>query len=322
MEKNFFATAKRVITMECDAISKLSQQLTEDFTIACEAILACEGRVVVLGMGKSGHIAAKIAATLASTGTPAFYVHPADVSHGDVGMITAKDVVLAISNSGETAEILTLLPVLKDLNVKLIAICGHIQSTLARQANALLNTAIEKEACPLNLAPTTSTSAALVMGDALAIAILEARGFTKEDFARSHPNGSLGRRLLMRVRDIMRTGDRIPQIHHGAMVSDALLEMTQKLLGMTAVIDNENHLIGIFTDGDLRRTLNHGYTIHETSLHQVMTTECKTITSDILAAEALDIMENFKITALLVVNDAGKLIGALNIHDLMQAGLK
>ena len=246
MEKNFFATAKRVITMECDAISKLSQQLTEDFTIACEAILACEGRVVVLGMGKSGHIAAKIAATLASTGTPAFYVHPADASHGDVGMITAKDVVLAISNSGETAEILTLLPVLKDLNVKLIAICGHIQSTLARQANALLNTAIEKEACPLNLAPTTSTSAALVMGDALAIAILEARGFTKEDFARSHPNGSLGRRLLMRVRDIMRTGDRIPQIHHGAMVSDALLEMTQKLLGMTAVIDNENHLIGIF----------------------------------------------------------------------------
>jgi arabinose-5-phosphate isomerase len=322
MEKNFFATAKRVIMMECEAISKLSQHLTADFTTACEAILACQGRVVVLGMGKSGHIAAKIAATLASTGTPAFYVHPADASHGDVGMITANDVVLAISNSGETAEILTLLPVLKDLNVKLIAICGHAQSTLARQASALLNTAIEKEACPLNLAPTTSTSAALVLGDALAIAILEARGFTKEDFARSHPNGLLGRRLLMRVRDIMRTGDRIPQIHNSAMIGDALLEMTQKLLGMTAVIDNENHLIGIFTDGDLRRTLNHGYKIHETPLHQVMTTDCKTITSDILAAEALDIMESFKITALLVVNDAGKLIGALNIHDLMQAGLK
>jgi arabinose-5-phosphate isomerase len=248
-------------------------------------------------------------------------VHPGDASHGDLGMITPHDVVLAISNSGETNEILTLLPLLKELQVKLIAICGHDKSTLARFADALLNTHIDKEACPLGLAPTTSTTAALVMGDALAVAILEARGFTKEDFARSHPSGSLGRRLLTRVRDIMRTGDRIPRIHSSAMVSAALLEMTHKLLGMTAVIDNQGKLVGIYTDGDLRRTLNQGISIHETSLHQVMTTTYKTITADLLAAEALEIMENFKITSLLIVDEAATLVGAINIHDVMQAGL-
>ncbi|MCD6045410.1 MAG: KpsF/GutQ family protein [Gammaproteobacteria bacterium] len=321
MEKNFLTTAKRVIDLECQSIQKLIDYIDDDFAWACETILACQGRVVVLGMGKSGHIAAKIAATLASTGTPAFCVHPGDASHGDLGMITPHDVVLAISNSGETPEILTLLPLLKELQVKLIAICGHNKSTLARFADALLNTHIDKEACPLGLAPTTSTTAALVMGDALAVAILDARGFTKEDFARSHPSGSLGRRLLMRVRDIMRTGDKIPRIHSSAMIKDALLEMTQKLLGMTAVIDNQGKLVGIYTDGDLRRTLNQGIAIHETPLHTVMTTTYKTITADLLATEALEIMENFKITSLLVVDEAATLIGALNIHDIMQAGL-
>ncbi len=321
MEKNFRATAKRVIDLECQSIQKLADYINESFVYACETILACQGRVVVLGMGKSGHIAAKIAATLASTGTPAFCVHPGDASHGDIGMITPNDVVLAISNSGETSEILTLLPLLKELQVKLIAICGHDKSTLARFADALLNTHIDKEACPLDLAPTTSTTAALVMGDAVAVAILEARGFTKEDFARSHPSGSLGRRLLTRVRDIMRTGDKVPRVHSSAMVSNALLEMTQKLLGMTAAIDNQGKLVGIYTDGDLRRTLNQGISIHETPLHQVMTTTYKTITAELLAAEALEIMENFKITSLLVVDEAATLVGAINIHDVMQAGL-
>ncbi len=321
MEKSFRTAAKRVIDLECQSIQKLVDYINEDFVRACEAILACQGRVVVLGMGKSGHIAAKIAATLASTGTPAFCVHPGDASHGDIGMITPHDVVLAISNSGETSEILTLLPLLKELQVKLIAICGHDKSTLARFADALLNTHIDKEACPLGLAPTTSTTAALVMGDALAVAILDARGFTKEDFARSHPSGSLGRRLLTRVRDIMRTGDKIPRIHSVAMISDALLEMTQKLLGMTAAIDNQGKLVGIYTDGDLRRTLNQGISIHETPLYTVMTTTYKTITAEILAAEALEIMENFKITSLLVVDEAATLVGAINIHDIMQAGL-
>lgn len=321
MGKNFHAAARSVIDLECQSIQKLVNYLDEDFERACEIILACQGRVVVLGMGKSGHIAAKIAATLASTGTPAFYVHPGDASHGDLGMITYQDVVLAISNSGETNEILTLLPLLKELKVQLIAICGHNQSTLARFAHALLNTHIDKEACPLGLAPTTSTTAALVMGDALAVAILDARGFTKEDFARSHPSGSLGRRLLTRVRDIMRTGEKIPQIHSSAMISAALLEMTQKLLGMTAAIDNEGKLVGIYTDGDLRRTLNQGISIHQTPLSEVMTKTYKTITPDMLAAEALEIMENFKITSLLVVDEAATLIGAINIHDVMQAGL-
>lgn len=321
MKKNFCAAAKKVIDLECQSIQKLSDYIDTDFVCACEFILSCQGRVVVIGMGKSGHIAAKIAATLASTGTPAFSVHPGDASHGDLGMITSQDVVLAISNSGETTEILTLLPLLKESKIKLIAICGHDKSTLARKADALLNTHIDKEACPLGLAPTTSTTAALVMGDALAVAILDARGFTKEDFARSHPSGSLGKRLLTRVSDIMRTGERIPKIHYSAMVSDALLEMTQKLLGMTAVIDDEGNLCGVYTDGDLRRTLNKGSSIHETPLHQVLTKECKTITPDLLAAEALDIMENFKITVLLVVDDTGALVGAINIHDLMQAGL-
>ncbi len=321
MEKNFCTAAKLVIDLECQAIQKLVDYIDAGFVRACEAILSCQGRVIVIGMGKSGHIAAKIAATLASTGTPAFCVHPGDASHGDLGMITQLDVVLAISNSGETSEILTLLPLLKELKVTLIALCGHDKSTLARSADILLNTHIDKEACPLGLAPTTSTTAALVMGDALAVAILDARGFTKEDFARSHPSGSLGRRLLTRVSDIMRTGDKIPRILNSAMVSHALLEMTQKLLGMTAIVDNQGHILGIYTDGDLRRTLNEGISIHETPLKEVMTTTFKTITPDLLAAEALDIMETFKITSLLVVDEGAMLVGAINIHDLMQAGL-
>ncbi len=321
MNKKFCASAKRVIQVEVQAIQGLLEQITESFSKACELLLSCQGRIVVLGMGKSGHIAAKIAATLASTGTPAFYVHPADASHGDLGMITPQDRVLAISHSGETLEILTLLPLLKDLGVQLIALSGQEKSTLAREANVFIHTKITEEACPLGLAPTASTTAALVMGDALAVAVLEARGFTKEDFARSHPSGSLGRRLLLRVREIMRTGDQIPVIHEQATVAEALLEMSAKRLGLTAVINNQQDLVGIYTDGDLRRTLSQNHVLQTTVLREVMTEGCKTITPEILAAEALDIMESFQITALLVLDEREKLIGIVNIHDLMQAGL-
>ncbi|MBF0255152.1 MAG: KpsF/GutQ family sugar-phosphate isomerase [Gammaproteobacteria bacterium] len=284
-------------------------------------MLNCPGRVIVTGMGKSGHIGNKIAATLASTGTPAFFVHPGEASHGDLGMITDKDVVVALSNSGETAEILTILPLIKRLGAPLIALTGNPESNLAREADVHLDVSVEKEACPLGLAPTSSTTATLAMGDALAIALLEARGFTEEDFARSHPGGSLGRRLLLHVKDIMRSGEAIPRVLHSASLNQALLEMTRKGLGMTAVVDENESILGIYTDGDLRRTLDQGLDIHQVGIAEVMTPGCVTLPQDSLAAAALQLMESRKINALLVADDQGRLIGALNMHDLLRAGV-
>lgn len=309
-----------VIKTETDAISKLTQHINEDFIDACELILQCEGKIAVIGMGKSGHIGNKIAATLASTGTAAFFVHPGEASHGDLGMITKGDVALALSNSGETAEVLSILPILKRLGVPLISITGNPSSTLATLSDAAINASTDKEACPLGLAPTSSTTAALVMGDALAIALLEARGFTEADFALSHPGGSLGRRLLLHVNDVMHKGDDIPVIEQTALVSSALLEMTEKKLGMTAIVNQQGQLTGIFTDGDLRRMLENNTDIHNTKVLQVMTQGGATISPDKLAVEALQLMQTKKINALLVTDD-NKLVGALNMHDMLKAGL-
>ncbi|MGB5307078.1 MAG: KpsF/GutQ family sugar-phosphate isomerase, partial [Gammaproteobacteria bacterium] len=281
----------------------------------------CRGRVIVIGMGKSGHIAGKIAATLASTGTPAFFVHPGEASHGDLGMITAADVVLALSNSGETAEIITILPIIKRLDVPLIAMTGNPGSTLASAATAALDVGVEKEACPLGLAPTASTTAALAMGDALAVALLESRGFTEADFARSHPGGTLGRRLLLMIDDLMHTGDTVPQVGIDTRLSDALMEMTRKGLGMTAVVDGHGKLAGVFTDGDLRRAIDHKIDIHNAPIRDVMTVNPKSVTPGKLAAEALQIMQSASINALPVVNADNELIGALNMHDLLRAGV-
>ena len=313
-------SARRVIDIEADAIRGLSARIDSNFFRACALMLDCTGRIVVSGMGKSGHIANKIAATLASTGTPAFFVHPAEASHGDLGMITEKDVVLALSNSGETDELLAVLPLIKRQGIPLIAMSGNPNSSLARIADVHLDVSVPVEACPLNLAPTSSTTATLVMGDALAIALLEARGFTADDFARSHPAGSLGRKLLLRISDIMHTGDQVPSVFSGASVSDALIEMTRKGLGLTAVVDQNQQLLGVFTDGDLRRTLDDAeIELRGTAVDAIMTTRAKTITSDKLAVEAARLMEDFKIHALLVVDNTGKLVGALNIHDLLRA---
>lgn len=310
-----------VVDIEAAAIHALSARIDDAFVAACRYMLACQGRIVVLGMGKSGHIGGKIAATLASTGSPAFFVHPGEASHGDLGMITAKDVVLAVSNSGETDEILTILPLIKRLGVPLITLTGNRASTLAQAADVNLDVHVEQEACPLNLAPTSSTTATLVMGDALAVSLLEARGFTAEDFARSHPGGRLGRRLLLLIRDLMHTGSEIPSVDAGVSLSEALVEMTRKGLGMTAVVDGDNRLVGIFTDGDLRRTLDHKMDVHGTAIAEVMTRNCRTASADMLAAEALKIMEQHRINALLVVGPDGNLEGALNMHDLLRAGV-
>ncbi len=310
-----------VIQVEAQAISALAEQINDNFVAACKLLFACTGRVVVIGMGKSGHIAGKIAATLASTGTPAFFVHPGEASHGDLGMITKQDVVLALSNSGETEEILKILPIIKRLGVPLIAMTGNPASTLGIVATTHINVAVEQEACPLGLAPTSSTTAALVMGDALAVSLLEARGFTRDDFALSHPGGSLGKRLLLRVSDIMHVGDNIPSVPESAFISRALLEMTEKKLGMTAIVDTNNQVIGIFTDGDLRRTLAKNLDIQSTAIREVMTSQCAVIPKDILAAEAMQIMEQKKINALIVVDDQRLVIGALNMHDLIRAGI-
>jgi arabinose-5-phosphate isomerase len=272
-------------------------------------------------MGKSGHIGGKIAATLASTGSPAFFVHPGEASHGDLGMITDKDVVLALSNSGETTEILTIMPLIKRLGVPFIALTGNPESTIAQSANAHINVGATKEACPLGLAPTSSTTTALVMGDALAIALLEARGFTAEDFAFSHPGGSLGRRLLLHVNDIMHTGESIPKVHDKALISDALVEMTDKGLGMTAVCNDNNQIVGIFTDGDLRRVIAQSIDVHTTPIASFMTTQCKTGKANMLAAEVLELMQRHKINALLIVDNDEQLIGAINMHDLLRAGV-
>ncbi|MDP3008779.1 MAG: KpsF/GutQ family sugar-phosphate isomerase [Methylococcales bacterium] len=310
-----------VIQVETQAIAALAEQINEQFVLACKLMFACKGRVVVTGMGKSGHIAGKIAATLASTGTPAFFVHSGEASHGDLGMITAQDVVLALSNSGETEEVITLLPIIKRLGVPLIAMTGNPASTLAKFATAHINVAVEQEACPLGLAPTSSTTAALVMGDALAVSLLEARGFTRDDFALSHPGGSLGKRLLLRVSDMMHVGEQIPSVQESAFISDALLEMTEKKLGMTAIVNAQEQVSGIFTDGDLRRMLSKNLNIHTTSIMEVMTSHCAVITADILAAEAMQIMERKKINALIVVDDEQRAVGALNMHDLIRAGI-
>jgi arabinose-5-phosphate isomerase len=309
----------KVVRIETEAIAALADRIDGHFVRACHLMLACKGRIVVTGMGKSGHIGGKIAATLASTGSPAFFVHPGEASHGDLGMITPQDVVLAMSNSGETKEILTILPRIKRIGSPLIAMTGNPASTLAQQATVHLNAGVREEACSLGLAPTSSTTAALVMGDAMAVALLEARGFTREDFALSHPGGSLGRRLLLRVEDVMHTGNEIPSVPESALIRDALLEMTAKKLGMTAIVDGAGHVQGIFTDGDLRRLFEKAHDIHSTIIADVMTRRCATITADRLAAEAVRIMEEKRINALLVVDPDHRLIGALNMHDLLRA---
>jgi len=310
-----------VLDIEAEAVLALRARVGPEFVSACRTCLECQGRVVVTGMGKSGHVAGKIAATLASTGTPAFFVHPGEASHGDLGMITATDVVLAISNSGETPEILTILPLIKRLGVPLIAMTGRPESTLALAADAHLDVAVDKEACPLNLAPTASTTATLAMGDALAVALLHSRGFTREDFAFSHPGGQLGRRLLLHVRDIMRTGERVPKVAPDLVVSEGLFEISRKGLGMTAVVDDADRVLGIYTDGDLRRTLDARRELTSTLIGDVMTRNVKTVRGGMLAAEAVRLMETYAITALLVVDDADRLIGAFNVHDLLQSGV-
>jgi arabinose-5-phosphate isomerase len=315
------ALAAEVLDIESRAVDQLKSRLDDSFVAACQLCLDTAGRVVVTGMGKSGHIGGKIAATLASTGTPSFFMHPAEASHGDLGMITASDTLLAVSYSGETEEVITILPLVKRMGAKLISMTGKPGSTLANAADVHLDVSVSKEACPLDLAPTASTTATLAMGDALAVALLESRGFTEEDFARSHPSGRLGKRLLLRVTDIMHTGDKVPAVGGDVSLRDGLLEMSQKGLGMTAIVDGERRLLGIFTDGDLRRALDAVENVHETNMSTVMHRHCITVRPDTMAAEAVRILEENKITALLVEDDNGVLIGALNIHDLFRAGV-
>ncbi|MDY0205446.1 MAG: KpsF/GutQ family sugar-phosphate isomerase [Pseudomonas sp.] len=314
-------SAKRTISLEQDAITSLLARIDHSFVNACELILACKGRVVVVGMGKSGHIGHKIAATLASTGTPSFFVHPAEASHGDMGMITADDIVLALSNSGTTNEIVTLLPLIKRLGLTLISMTGNPDSTLAHAADVNLDCQVAQEACPLNLAPTSSTTVTLVLGDALAIALLEARGFTPEDFAFSHPGGALGRRLLLKVEHVMHSGDELPAVSRDASLRETLLEMTKKGLGMTLILAPDQTLAGIFTDGDLRRALDKGIDVREASIDALMTHGGKVARPEMLAAEALKIMEDHKISSLPVINELNQAIGALNMHDLLRAGV-
>ncbi|SFC03973.1 arabinose-5-phosphate isomerase [Marinospirillum celere] len=315
------ASAQRTLQLEIAALEEISRHLDTGFSQACELILKCSGRVVVTGMGKSGHIANKIAATLASTGTPAFFMHPGEASHGDLGMVTRSDLVLALSNSGETQEVTSLLPQLVRLGIPVVSITGAPNSTLAREASVHLNASISREACPLNLAPTSSTTAALALGDALAIALLEARGFGPDDFARSHPGGSLGRKLLLRVGDIMHKDSQIPWVTNTASLREALLEMTHKGLGFTCILDEQKKLLGVYTDGDLRRTLDQQMDFHQLQVTQVMTPGGKTIAPELLAAEAVHLMEENQINALPVTNAQGEVVGALNMHDLLKAGV-
>ncbi|MEW6342271.1 MAG: arabinose 5-phosphate isomerase KdsD [Paraburkholderia sp.] len=310
------ALARDVLDIEADAVRALREQLDDGFVEAIDFILSCRGRVVVSGIGKSGHVARKLAATFASTGTPAFFVHPAEASHGDLGMVTADDVFVAMSNSGESDELIAILPLVKRLGAKLIAITGKPASSLAQLADVHLNAGVAKEACPMNLAPTASTTAALALGDALAVAVLDARGFGPDDFARSHPGGALGRRLLTYVRDVMRTGDQVPMVMPESTVRDALFQLTAKRMGMTAIVDENQHVKGIFTDGDLRRVLERSGDFRELSIASVMTPGPRTIGPDQLAVEAVELMERHRINQMLVVDEAGKLIGALNMHDL------
>jgi arabinose-5-phosphate isomerase len=320
-DEQLLASARRALAIETAALEALTPRLGPAFAQACRICLECHGRVVVTGMGKSGHVAGKIAATLASTGTPAFFLHPAEAGHGDLGMITRADVLLALSNSGETPELVLLLPHLKRLAVPLIVMSGRSDSTLSRAASVVLDVAVPEEACPLNLAPTASTTATLAMGDALAVAVLEARGFTRADFARSHPGGALGRKLLLHVEDLMRSGEAIPAVAPDAPLSAGLLEMSRKGLGMTVVVDDDRHVLGVFTDGDLRRALDRQVDVHATVMRSVMTTRPKSIEPRALAAEAAHLMEVHRITALPVADAHGRLVGALNVHDLMRAGV-
>ncbi len=318
---DILAMARRTLEIEATAVSKLLERLDAGFLQAVEILLACKGRVVVSGMGKSGHIGGKIAATLASTGTPAFFMHPAEASHGDLGMITGDDVVIALSNSGESAEIASIVPLIKRRGAKLISMTGNPASTLGREADIHLNAGVEQEACPHNLAPTASTTAALALGDALAVATLFARGFTAEDFARTHPGGALGRRLLVHVRDIMHSGEALPVVGLDATLKAALLEMTRKGLGMTAVTDHGLRLVGIFTDGDLRRLLDQDKDVRELMIADVMKRHPRTVSQNALAVEAVRIMEETRVNGLLALDDEGRLTGALNMHDLLKAGV-
>ena len=319
--KTFLESAIRTIKLEAEAVNELLVFLDDSFDTACRTMMACKGRIIITGMGKSGHIGNKIAATLASTGTPAFYVHPGEASHGDMGMFTSNDVVLALSNSGETAEIITILPLIKRMGAPLISITANRLSTLSQAATANLHIGVEKEACPLGLAPTSSTTAQLVLGDALAIALLEAKGFSAEDFAFSHPGGSLGRKLLLKVKDIMHSGEDIPIVKQGTPINQSLIEVTEKRLGMTTVVNDQGELIGIFTDGDLRRTLDQELNLKATAIENVMTQQCTTISGELLAAEALKIMQDKKINALIICDEQKHPIGALNMHDMLKAGV-
>ena len=319
--RDLVALAANVLDIEARAVAELKQRLGQPFLDACKLCLETEGRVVVTGMGKSGHVSGKIAATLASTGTPAFFMPPAEASHGDLGMITANDLLLAVSYSGETSEVVTILPLVKRMGARLISMTGNSQSTLATAADVHLDVSVSEEACPLNLAPTASTTATLAMGDALAVALLESRGFTAEDFALSHPGGSLGKKLLMHVSDIMHTGDSIPAVAADVSIADGLFEMSQKGLGLTAVVDESNRILGVFTDGDLRRALDSEIDVHRTTMDKVMHTGGITIRPDDMAVEAVHLLEEKKITALLVADEEDKLVGALNIHDLFRAGV-
>lgn len=313
------AIAREVLAIEAQAISDLIPRLDSNFAHAVRMILERRGRVVVSGIGKSGHIARKIASTLASTGTPAFFVHPAEASHGDLGMVTRDDMFIALSNSGESAELLAIVPLLKRQGAKLISLTGNETSTLATEADVHLYAGAAKEACPLNLAPTASTTAALALGDALAVALMHAKGFTQDEFARSHPGGALGRKLLTHVRDVMRKGDQIPRVHPGASLMDAMLEMSRGAMGMTAVVDEGDRVVGIYTDGDLRRTLEKGSDLRSTRISDVMGGKPRTITAERLAVEAVEIMERNKVNQILVVDENHRLTGALNMHDLFRA---
>lgn len=319
--QDFITRGKQVLVIEKQAIKQLEQYIDQNFQNACQLMFDCTGRIIVIGMGKSGHIGNKIAATLASTGTPSFFVHPGEASHGDLGMITSQDVVILISNSGETSEVINIIPVLKRIGAKMVSMSGNIHSSLAKLSDVHVCIKVEQEACPLGLAPTASTTATLVMGDAFAVALLEARGFTADDFALSHPGGSLGKRLLLTLKDIMHSGIHIPIVKCDDIIKDALIEMSEKGLGMTAIVNSKNQLQGIFTDGDLRRILEQKIDIHNTKISDVMTTQCTTVNPDMLAAQALNIMENKSINGLLVVNESQQPIGALNMQDLLKAGV-
>lgn len=318
---NFCKLGLAVIETEAQAVFELTQRIDERFEKSCELLLACKGRIIVTGMGKSGHIGKKIAATFASTGSPAFFVHPGEASHGDLGMITRQDIVLAISHSGYTHELLILLPLLKRLEIPLIALTGNSNSTLAKAADVHLDVSIRQEACPLGLAPTTSTTISLVMGDALAIALLQARGFSAEDFALSHPGGNLGKRLLVRIEDVYHEGNELPIVHEHVTISDALIEVTEKKLGMTCVVNSQGRLVGIYTDGDIRRTLTRQCDIHTTALSEVMTPHVRTIEKGALGAEALALMQKYSITALVVVDEADTPKAVVHLHDLLRAGV-